>query len=210
MNDLLGKIAEHFRHFPGIGPRQAKRFVYYLLHQGAGEIDGLIRNLEMLKRSVARCADCQRYFPLNGSGQKNLCQLCAETGRDQETILIVEKDVDLENVERSGTYSGRFFILGGLVPILEKAPLEKLNWRELVALLNRLQKSGKLKEIIIALTASVEGDHTAEYLETELHKIANFKDLKISVLGRGLSTGTELEYSDSSTLKNALANRRAL
>lgn len=210
MNDLLGKIAEHFRHFPGIGPRQAKRFVYYLLHQGASEIDGLIRNLEMLKRSVVRCVDCQRYFPLNGNAQKTLCQLCVDSGRDQETILIVEKDVDLENVERSGTYQGRFFILGGLVPILEKSPLEKLNWRELVALLNRLQKAGKLKEIIIALTASVEGDHTAEYLETELHKIANFKELKISVLGRGLSTGTELEYSDSSTLKNALANRRAL
>ena len=94
----------------------------------------------------------------------------------------------------------------------------------MVALINRLQKNyttsqtsggnssqdNQLKEIIVALTASVEGDHTAEALERELHKVTNFKDLKISILGRGLSTGTELEYSDSSTLKNALANRRSL
>ena len=210
MNDLLNRIAESFRRFPGIGPRQAKRFVFYLLHQGAGEIDGLIKSLETLKRSVARCSDCQRYFPLNGDREVSLCRLCVDTTNNEGTLLVVEKDVDLENVERSGTYQGRYFILGGLVPILEKSPLEKLNWRELVTLATRLQKVSKLKEIIIALTASVEGDHTAEYLETELHKLANFKDLKISVLGRGLSTGTELEYSDSSTLKNALANRRAL
>ena len=110
------------------------------------------------------------------------------------------------------------------MPILEKNPFEKINWNELVALINRLQKNyttsqtsggnssqdNQLKEIIVALTASVEGDHTAEALERELHKVTNFKDLKISILGRGLSTGTELEYSDSSTLKNALANRRSL
>ena len=96
MNDLLNKIAENFRRFPGIGPRQAKRFVYYLLHQGASEIDALIKSLEQLKKSVARCGDCQRYFPLNNFQPTKLCANCHDTMRDESTLLVVEKDVDLE------------------------------------------------------------------------------------------------------------------
>ena len=118
--------------------------------------------------------------------------------------MIVEKDTDLEVVKKSGHYSGQFFVLGGLVPILEDAPEKKVRITQLI---NRLIAGQKeLREIIIALAANPDGDNTFDYLQKVIspHLLAG---TKISILGRGLSTGTELEYSDAETLKNALKNR---
>ena len=114
-------LAEHFRKFPGIGPRQAKRFVYFLLTRDVrfrGELASLIKELS---DDVITCELCHRFFVTRG-GSALRCTVCNDHNRDAEKLMIVEKDVDLDNIERSGAYNGRYFVLGGSIPVLEKNP----------------------------------------------------------------------------------------
>ena len=113
---------------------------------------------------------------------------------------------DLENIRKMGIYNGKYFILGGLIPILEKNPAQRIKEGELLKLVEQKVKANSLKEIIIALSVTRDGDNTIEYLEKLLEPYKT-QGMKISILGRGLSSGTEIEYSDSDTIKNALANR---
>ena len=117
-------------------------------------------------------------------------------------LMIVEKDSDLESVKKSRVYHGKYFILGGLVPIVEK---NTKSWVRIEELKEKIKKeSNHLKEIILAFSLSPQGDHTDSYVREKLKDIAEKSNIKISSLGKGLATGTELEYSDNDTLKNAL------
>jgi recombination protein RecR len=203
---LIDQLTREFMRFPGIGPRQAKRFVYYLLRADRATLEMIARDIRDLKQSISQCADCKRYYPKT-SQPSPLCPLCADPSRDHSLLILIEKDMDLENVERSGTFNGYYFVLGGLVPILDKNPESSFRSRELFTLVERKIKGGALKEIIIAVSANVEGDHTIEFIKKFLEPLLPHHQLKISTLGRGLSTGTELEYSDPDTLKNALKHR---
>lgn len=198
---VISKLAEYFGRFPGIGPRQAQRFVYYLLTQNPRFHEELADLLKLLKKEVTLCIKCRRYFTKTGTAF--LCSICADKNRNNKLLMVVEKDVDLDNVERGGVYNGYYFIIGGTVPILEKNPEERIRIKELV---QYIQKNG-FKEIILALSANPEGDHTSEYIKDALVAAKFENDVTISLLGRGLSTGTELEYSDPETIKNALQNR---
>lgn len=200
--DPINKLSEIFARFPGIGPRQAKRFVYHLLNQGEIANKQLAELVLSLKTETSSCLSCNRFF--RGKRNTSLCNICESPERDRERLMIIAKDVDMESVERSGAYKGLYFILGGLIPILDKEPSQRIRQTELMG---AIQKMPNLKEIILALSASTEGDYTADYLKLALAPIAKEKNIKITVLGRGLSTGTELEYSDSDTIKNALKNR---
>ncbi len=201
MNDPIEKLVSAFLRFPGIGPRQARRFVYYLLSQNAGAVETLAKDLLELKKQIVQCRRCYRFFVETESKTRGVCDLCQDQTRDLSLLMIVEKDTDLEVVKKSGQYPGQFFVLGGLLSILEPEPEKKIRARQLQARLESNQ--GQLKEIIIALAANAEGDNTTDYLQ----KFLAPSGLKISALGRGFSTGTELEYSDAATLKNALKNR---
>src|SRR3989344_4230383 len=213
MESLFEELVENFRRFPGVGPRQARRFVYHLLRTNHRTIDTLAEQIKKLKQAVAQCPDCFRFFyttynlkPSPADEVGKTCPLCADNSRDASLLMVVEKDMDLENVERTGAYRGRYFVLGGLVPALEKNPERLVRLGELTAAVAARQKDG-LKEIILALAANPEGDYTAQYLRQILNPNIETRNIKISMLGRGLSTGTELEYSDADTLKNALKHR---
>jgi len=117
--------------------------------------------------------------------------------------MLVSHDVDFENIEKTKSYTGYYFILGGHIPILEKTPEKRIRQKELLDMVEKRIKNG-LSEIIIALNYNPEGENTLTYLRELLSPFS----IKISTLGRGLSTGTELEYSDSDTIKNALKNRQ--
>lgn len=207
--DSSKKLAEYFTKFPGIGPRQARRFVYFLLSQNDDFLSGLSSSLKELKGAVQQCASCYRFFedPPVQAGKNEICEVCSSPNTDSSILIIVEKDIDFENIKKSGVYNGRYFILGGLLPILEKNPAEKIRIRELVAETGKQISGSGLKETIIAFSASPEGDNTYQYVMKTLEPLSKKHGLKISCLGRGLSTGTELEYSDQDTLKNALKNR---
>ena len=115
--------------------------------------------------------------------------------------MVIEKDVDLDNVERSGVYSGKYFVLGGTIPILESEPHKKIRSNELEQYIEK----NKFDEIIIATSANPDGDSTGEYIKKLLAETDG--KVTISILGRGLSTGSELEYSDQETIKNAFNSR---
>jgi len=204
-DDQIQKLTELFAKFPGVGPRQARRFVYYLIHKESGYLGMLTETIKNIHHSVLQCSDCKRFYALRREDEKGgVCFLCRDENKNSSTLLIVEKDADLENIERTGAYTGHYFVLGGLIPVLEKEPEKRIRLKYLKSLLERKKE---ISEIIIALTANVDGDHTAEYIKNALSVILKEKGTRITTLGRGLSTGTELEYSDSDTLKNALKNR---
>lgn len=189
---IFEKLIEIFLKFPGIGPRQAKRFAYFLAGQDAKFLKAFADNILEIKKDIKQCDSCFRFYV----GTK--CDICAGINRDKNLLMIVEKDVDLENIEKAGVYNGKYFVLGGVLSLTNNH-VEKLRFKELF---NKVKKE-QPKEIILAISATAEGENTSRYIEKILEPLRP----KITHLGRGLSTGTELEYSDSETIKNALFSR---
>lgn len=187
--------------FPGIGPRQARRFVYFVLSQNGSYANEIAAELQKLKQEIARCTSCQRFF----KGKKGLCSICSDQTRDAKMLLVVEKDTDVDSVERAGMYKGFYFVLGGIVPILDKAPEDRVRLRALKDLV-KMKVGQNLTEIILALSATPDGDHTTDVVRDALVPLVG--TVPIHVLGRGLSTGTELEYADQETLRNAFLGRQ--
>lgn len=204
--DTIDKLTEIFKEFPGIGERQAKRFVYFLMAKNGSYVENLLLLVKDLKKEIAQCEECFRFFIQNKSKEESKCDICANPHTDHSILMVVEKDSDLESVRKSRVYHGKYFVLGGLVPIVEKNTKARVRINELI---RQLKKEGeKIQEIILAFSLSPQGDHTDLYVRNEIKEIATSLGLKISSLGRGLSTGTELEYSDNETIKNALKNRQ--
>jgi recombination protein RecR len=205
--DLISKLTEIFRRFPGIGPRQAKRFVYHLLTQSASDRKELAELITELSGLVKTCSRCFRFYTSNEKAKSiRECPICADPHRARESLMVVSRDVDFENIEKSGGFNGLYFILGGSVPILEKEPMKRIRIRELIERL-RAETDEPVREVILALNLTPEGENTQEYVLREIAAELKDKAPKLSVLGRGLSTGLELEYSDADTIKNALKNR---
>jgi recombination protein RecR len=203
--DTIEKLTEIFKEFPGIGERQAKRFVYFLMSKNPAYSENLILLIKDLKKEISQCQECFRFFISNDKKNK-LCEICSDEHTDSSLLMIVEKDSDLESVKKSRAYHGKYFVLGGLVPIVEKNTNSRVRINELLEKIKRDAK--ELKEIILAFSLSPQGDHTDFYIRSQIKDLADRFNIKISSLGRGLSTGTELEYSDNDTLKNALKNRQ--
>ena len=155
-----------------------------------------------LGSSVHQCPECMRY---SASG-KGLCAICADTNRDASLLAVVASDGDLLALERSHTYRGKYFVLGGLISLAS----DKTNGLRIKELLASIPKrtNADLKEIILAFPANPEGDSTAIRVREELTPLCQGVALTITTLGRGLSTGSELEYADPDTLKSALDNRK--
>jgi len=200
MNEI-NTLAEYLRELPGIGPRQAKRLAYYLVRRTDDLAIKLSDAIRKARTSTVICPDCQR---LHTKTNATLCDIC-NSERDN-TILVLPTDTDLDHVEKTDTYNGYYFVLGGTVPILEKEPEKKVRIRKLISLLEN-EKHNKLSEIILAFNANPEGDNTLQYLKDKLTPICDKRNIFISTLARGLSTGSELEYSDKNTLDNALKYR---
>lgn len=198
----LEKLIRHFERFPGIGSRQARRFAHHLLIETPENIAELSSLIAELQTQVAECSSCYRFFAKYGHG--DLCRICADSSRDLGKLLVVERDSDMEAIERGGIYDGYYFILGGTVPLLESEEIKKLRGGKLKTLVESRIPKG-LKEVILAFSVNPDGENTARYVEILL------KDFSVSFtmthLGRGLSTGSELEYADPETIKNALRNR---
>ncbi|HRH55563.1 MAG TPA: toprim domain-containing protein [Candidatus Paceibacterota bacterium] len=199
MRDRIEDLASAFNRFPGIGPRQAKRFVYHLLAVPQGDRNRLADLIANLANDVRQCALCMRFAPTTS---ENLCNYCADPSRDDALLMVVEKDQDLVSVERTGTYRGRYFVLGGIITLSGKGAIRE---RDLIRVVEARASSG-LSEIVLALSATSEGEHTADRVRELLAPLRG--PITLSELGRGLATGSELEYADSATLSAALQNRK--
>lgn len=203
--DPINRLTDLFERFPGIGPRQARRFVQFLLAERPGFRAELAEDIKRLGTKTAQCKRCFRWF-VKGTEKDGLCAVCGNAARDKSVIFVVEKDADIENVERSG-FKGLYFVLGGTVPLAAEEPEKHIRARELG---KRLEADGSnlaLNEVILGLSATTEGDHTRLILQEKLRPLANGYHFKISSLGRGLSTGSELEYADPDTIASALSSR---
>ena len=202
--NTIEKLTEVFKEFPGIGERQAKRFVYFLMSRDIAYASDLSNLIKELKKEVTQCRECFKFFLLPDS-KENLCEICRDISIDSSTLMIIENDSDLESINKSHVYNGKYFILGGLVPIVEKNTNSRIKINELI---KKVKNEKNLKEIILAFSLNPQGNHTDFYVRNQLKNTTESLNIKISSLGRGLSTGTELEYSDNDTLKNAFKNRQ--
>jgi len=201
--DPIDHLSKLLNDLPGIGPRQAKRLAYALILKPKEYTEDLSRMIQEVKREISNCSSCYRFISKKNL-MNGLCSICRNNERDPSLLMIVCRDIDLQSVEKSGFYKGNYFVLGGSVPVLDKNPEQMIRLRELE---NFLKNKQGLKEIILAYNQTAEGEHTARVIEEKFSDLTKQKNIKISHLGRGLSTGTELEYSDNETLRNALRNR---
>lgn len=192
----IQKLIDLFSRFPTVGPRTAARFVFYLTKLPQEEIKELSSLIETLKDSVKICPSCFDTFDVSENSQ--LCSICSDNSRNKELLCIIEKESDLTTIEKTKTYKGLYFILGGTVS-LKKENEKNLKIEELKQKIER----SNFKEIIIALNPTTEGEATALLVERSL---APYKKT-ITRLGRGLPVGGELEYADPDTLESAFSSR---
>ena len=196
----LRALIEAFEKLPGIGPKTAQRLTYYLLHVPQGELDAFAKGLSSLKKDTVVCSVCKNV------SEDDPCEICRDVHRDKDTILVVEQPLDILAFEKTGKYYGSYHVLHGAINPLENIGPEEIFIESLV---QRLKKNGKsLKEIIIATNPTMEGEATAMYLNKKL-KSEN-KRIKITRLGMGVPTGADLEYSDETTLIQAIEGRRQI
>ncbi len=204
MSDL-DKLITLFETFPGVGARQAKRFAFHVLTMADGDVATLSKLIANIKGSVVECDSCHRFFS-NQGGPASLCSICTAQNREHDRLLVVERDSDIQAIERAGVYQGLYFVFGGTVPLLRSADNERLRGGALKATVETRLNHG-LSEIILGFAINPDGENTARFVESILSPVLKDTTIKISHLGRGLSTGSELEYADAETIKNALKNR---
>ncbi len=197
------KLKEMLMQFPSVGPRQAERFIYFILSRSKAWKKEFANLIEQVQQEVELCPACFRFYQKNHKNNSGICSICANNQRDN-ALMVVLNNTDLKNIEKSGSYTGKYFVIGGLAPSVGKAGTFRM--QELIAIL----KKTEFTEIILAMPATVDGDYTTEYIKHEIIKtLPEYKD-KISVLGRGLSRGVELEYADPATIKEAIKNKKTI
>jgi len=199
----IKKIISLFSKFPTVGPRTAARFAYYLIRTPKEEVEELIKSIEELKKEVKLCSFC--FKPFEGKG--NLCEICVDSTRNRNFLCVVEKETDLNSIEKTKQYKGLYFILGGTVSLLKKEK-DKIRIKQLIERIKDPASfhlfNAEIKEIIIATNPTPEGEATAISLERKLKPL----NIKTTKLGIGLPLGGELEYADQETLEEALKRRK--
>lgn len=193
----IQKLIELFSRLPGVGPRTATRFVFYLVKEKEGLGEEIAKTILALKEKVKFCSMC--FKPFEGEGK--LCEICQNPSRDKKLLCVVEKEVDLEAIEKTKKYHGLYFVLGGPISGVKKEEIKKLRIEELE---ERVRKNEKLEEIILATNPTTEGEAIALFLERKLKNLGK----KVSRLGKGLPVGGELEYADEETLGASFEGRK--
>lgn len=193
----IQNLINHFAKLPSVGPRQAARFVFYLIKQPKKDLEEFARTLFNVTKNLKKCPLCFRI-----TENHDLCSICKNPQRDKSTLCIVEKDTDIEAIEKTNRYKGLYHVLNETeIKDLGEKNIQELHLKELVA---RIKKDKTIQEIIIATSATTNGDTLALYISRLLKPL----NIKITRLGRGLSTGSELEYMDEETLSQALLGRK--
>lgn len=193
----LTDVIEAFEALPGVGPRTAERYAYYLLRQSGNSADKLAHSLEGLRGGVGHC---QKTFALISSDQ-DLSDLYTDPRRDKTVVAVVAEPFDVVALEKTGEFSGTYHVLGGLVSPIDGVGPEQLHIKELI---HRIDED-EVKEVILATNASVEGESTSLYIQQQIGD----RDVKVTRLARGLPIGVDLEYADQITLSRALEGRQS-
>lgn len=190
----IQKLIDLFSKFPTVGPRTAARFVFYLIKLPQEKIEELTSLMNNLKKTIKICPSCFNPF----QDDTEFCPICENNARERNLLCIVEKEMDLNAIEKTKKYKGLYFVLGGTIGLRKN----KDNIR--IEELKQKIKNNNFKEVIIATNPTPEGEATALLVERELKPF----NIKITRLGRGLPVGGELEYADEDTLSSAFEGRR--
>lgn len=194
----IERLMHHFQKLPGIGPRQAAKFAFRLLAMNREELAAFAGDIAKVGSSVSVCRQCFISF---SKDKNNLCKYCRSPNRNQKQICIVESDREALAIESSGAFKGVYHVLRS--PSMAGIPVSE-NHPAIMALSERLEGLKDEAEVILGLSATTEGQTTALLLERILSK----SKAKVTRLGRGLSSGIEIEYADRDTLVDALRNRK--
>ncbi|MBQ3641423.1 recombination protein RecR [bacterium] len=192
----LAQLIEFFQKFPGVGPKSAQRMAFHLLKMPEGEVEKFSKILVEAKQNIHHCSIC---FNMSASDP---CEICTDDRRDKTVICVVAETKDLIAIEKTREYKGLYHVLQGTLSPLDGIGVEDIRIKEL---LTRVTDEN-VKEIILALSPSVEGEATSLYL-TKLLKPFN---IKISRIAFGLPVGSDLEYADEVTLAKAIEGRRII
>ena len=197
MSLLLQSVVSELQKLPGIGRRTALRLAMHLLRMETESVDGMTRAIDRFRHDIKHCTRC------NNLSDTDLCPICADEERDRTTICVVEQVADLLSIENTHQYRGLYHVLGGVIsPMQGIAPSDL----KIDLLCDRIAE-GEVKEVILAISTSVEGETTLFYLMSRLRQ---FPDVKVSTIARGIGFGDELEYVDELTITHALLNRRTV
>ncbi|MEK7124823.1 MAG: recombination mediator RecR [Patescibacteria group bacterium] len=199
MNPRFKQLVKLFQKLPGVGPRQGARFVLSLLDRDDSELKELGTAIVDLKKSIHFCRECFNV------ADDHLCTVCSDARRNHATLMVMEKVTDLDSMEKTGLYKGLYHVLGGTINPVNGVGPDKLRLKELSSRVASLQKKNGPLELVLATNPTTEGETTALYIR-ELFKKS--KTVTITRLARGLSSGSNLEYTDETTLKNALEYRK--
>ena len=182
---------------PGIGRRTALRLAMHLLKMEPESVDDMTTAIDRFRHEIQHCSRC------NNLSDDAVCPICRNTERDHTTICVVEQVADLLSIENTHQYRGLYHVLGGVI-----SPMQGISPSDLkIDLLCERIAKGDVKEVILAISTSVEGETTLFYLTSRLRQ---FPDVKITTIARGIGFGDELEYVDELTITHALLNRRSL
>lgn len=190
---LLEKAVGEFAKLPGIGRKTALRLVLFMLRQGDNDVDQFVNAVSKMKREVKYCRVCHNI------SDTDVCPICSDHSRDAATICVVENVQDVLAVENTQQFHGLYHVLGGIISPMDGIGPADL---EIDSLVSRVA-AGEVKEVILALSSTMEGDTTNFYIS---RKLADHP-VKLSVIARGISVGDELEYTDEVTLGRSILNR---
>lgn len=192
----IASLIEHFQKFPSVGPKSAQRMAFYLLRMPMSEVEKFAQSMINAKQNTKTCEIC---FNLSATSP---CEICQSSQRDKSTICVVAETKDLIAVEKTNEYKGLYHVLQGLISPMDGIGADDIRVKEL---LNRLTND-EVKEVILALSPSVEGEATSLYLS----KLIKPFGIKISRIAFGLPVGADLEYADEITIAKAIEGRREL
>ena len=190
---LLEKAVEEFAKLPGIGKKTALRLVLNLLNREVDDVTRFATAITSLREEIRFCKKCHNISDIE------ICQLCSNPSRDNSTLCVVEDIRDVMAIENTQQYRGLYHVLGGVISPMDGIGPQHLNISSLLDKVN----SGKVKEIIFALSTTMEGDTTNFYIFKKLKETK----VKVSTIARGIAFGDELEYADEITLGRSIANR---
>lgn len=190
---LLEEAVTQLSRLPGVGRKTALRLALHLLRQDESVATALGKSVIDMRRNIRYCSICHNI------SEENMCPICASPLRDTSTVCVVENVKDVMSFENTGQYSGTYHVLGGLISPVEGVGPDKL---QIDSLVERV-KGGQVKEVILALSATMEGDTTNFYIYRKLQSLP----VRITQLARGVSVGNEIEYTDEITLGRSLLNR---
>lgn len=195
MSRLLQDVVGELSKLPGIGRRTALRLAIHILRMERESVAEMTESIDRFRNEVKYCTQC------NNLSDEDVCPICADDERDHTTICVVEQVADVLSVENTRQYKGLYHVLGGVI-----SPMQGISPSDLkIDLLTERVARGGVKEVILAISTSVEGETTLFYL---MNRLRQFPELKVTSIARGIGFGDELEYVDELTITHALLNRR--